>query len=118
MSVASLFELPCVMLPDERLVTSAGRSLTYTDVRRRSIRLAAALQGTATEGSGVAILSTNHPVWLEALLAASRLGTHLVALNFRAREDELREMLRQGAAGIVLVEPRYLDLVESAVRGL
>lgn len=114
-SFATLFELPCAMLPDEPLVTHGAGSLTYSEVRERSVRLAGALHELGIRpGAGVAIMSTNRPVWLEAFLATSRLGARLVGLNYRAKEDELGEMLRQGDVSVIIFEPRYLGLVRSA----
>lgn len=116
---ATLFELPCAMLPSERLVTHAGRSWTYAEVRHRSIRLASALREMGVgSGSAVAIMSTNHPVWLEGLLATSRLGAHLVGLNYRAKEEELRGMLEHTGTAVAFVESRYVELVRSAQDGL
>ena len=113
-SFASLFELPCAMLSDGRLVSFGDQSWTYAEVRERSVRLASALQALGVgPGSGVAVMSTNHPIWLEAFLACSRLGAHLVGLNYRAKEDDLRGMIEQTEVSVAFVEPRYLTLVRA-----
>jgi acyl-CoA synthetase (AMP-forming)/AMP-acid ligase II len=102
------------MLGDEELVSFGGQAWSYAEVRERSIRLASALHGLGVRpGSGVAIMSTNHPVWLEAFLACSRLGAQLVGLNYRAKEGELRGMFDQADVSVTFVEPRYVDLIRA-----
>src|SRR5205823_6287912 len=103
--------LPCAMLPHERLVTHASDSWTYAEVRERSIRLASRLEELGVgRGAAVGIMSTNHPVWLEGFLATSRLGAHLVGLNYRAKEEDLKAMLGRSLVSVLFVEPRYASL--------
>jgi fatty-acyl-CoA synthase len=108
---------------DRPLVVTDDVSLTYGEVRDRSVRLA---DGLAALGIGpehrVAILMTNFPEFVPVKFAASRTGAISVPLNFRYRKDELAYVLRQSEASVLITMTGfdgmdYLELLDGIAPG-
>jgi acyl-CoA synthetase (AMP-forming)/AMP-acid ligase II len=118
-NTANFLTIPASIVPDHELVVFDGRRQTYQETAVRVRRLAAALaeRGIAP-GDGVAVLDTNSSRYLEAYFATSMLGAVLVPLNYRARADELAEMLHASGARMCMVGNRYVALVPSLRRRL
>src|SRR5512138_3004725 len=71
-------------VPDRIAVDDGRRTLTHAELDERACRLANSLRGLGVErGSRVAILSENRAEYIEATLAAARIGAILCALNWR-----------------------------------
>ena len=79
-------EAPCL--------TTAGRTLTYGDVRRLSWRIARAFDRAGVEpGEKVAILSANDPVAFSCVFGISRAGAVWCPVNPRNEAAENRDLL-------------------------
>ena len=79
-------EAPCL--------TTAGRTLTYGDVRRLSWRIARAFDRAGVEpGEKVAILSANDPVAFSFVFGISRAGAVWCPVNPRNEAAENRDLL-------------------------
>jgi fatty-acyl-CoA synthase len=91
--------------PERVALRFEGEEITYGDLERRVLSLAAVLRrrwGVST-GDRVAYLGFNHPVVLELLFACARLGAIFVPLNWRLALPEHREILRDCAPRVLLV---------------
>jgi long-chain acyl-CoA synthetase len=97
-------------------VTSAGRSVTYTELAARVATLAAALAGLGVgEGERVAFLGINSLAHLECWLGVPAAGRVLVDLNTRLAEEELAYMV-DDCAPRVLIHDEANAVVAAALR--
>jgi len=91
--------------PERPAVTFAGRTTTYAELHDRAGRLAAVLRDRGVRtGDRVAILALNRTEYVEALVAASRLGAIAVPLNFRLAAAEVAYQLRDCGAVALLTD--------------
>jgi fatty-acyl-CoA synthase len=91
-----------------------ARSMTFREWNRRSCRLANALLGLRLDkGDRIAILAYNCVEWMEIYAATAKAGLIAVPINFRLREEEIRYIVEDCAAGAFIVQD---DLMESVAR--
>ncbi|HEX4811334.1 MAG TPA: AMP-binding protein, partial [Nonomuraea sp.] len=92
------------MTPGRVALTCRGRDLTYADLRERTYRLASALAGMGVgRGDRVAYLGANDPAMVETFFAAGLLGAVFVPLNSRLATPELRFVLEDADASVLLL---------------
>lgn len=87
----------------------SGARYSYRQLNERANRLAAALRyrlGVA-QGDRVAILAKNRVEYLDALFATGKLGAILVPLNWRLTVAELRYMLDDSGARLLIIGPEF-----------
>ncbi|MFE2938127.1 AMP-binding protein [Streptomyces sp. NPDC059255] len=92
---------------------------TYTEVRRRSIRLAAGLMALGVRaGDHVAVDLANFPDIIALKYAVARVGAVSVSVNFLLRHEELRYVLRQSDAVLLITMDafRKLDYLDALDR--
>ncbi|TMR99764.1 acyl-CoA synthetase [Nonomuraea basaltis] len=89
------------MTPDRAALTCGDRNHTYRDLRERTYRLASALG--VGRGDRVAYLGANHPSLVETFFAAGLLGAVFVPLNTRLATPELRFILEDADASVLLL---------------
>ncbi|MFH8221984.1 AMP-binding protein [Streptomyces sp. NPDC018057] len=98
-----------MMRPDRAALRYLGATTTWAQLSGRSLRLAAALAGRGVrEGDRVAMLTLNHPWFVESVLAANSLGAMAVPLNFRLAPPELDGILSDCAPSALVVDARLL----------
>ncbi len=108
-TVGDLLRGPVRQTPDRVALDDGTRALTFAALDGRVDRLARALAALGVgRGERIAILSENRVEYVEASLAAARLGAILCALNWRLAEREL-------AHCVALVEPRVAIVSERFV---
>ncbi|EFC81957.1 long-chain fatty acid--CoA ligase [Parafrankia sp. EUN1f] len=100
--------------PDTAALHYEGRTIAAGEVARTVRQLAAGLTriGLAKDDR-VAYLGYNSPVLLEAMLAAAHLGAVFAPLNFRLAATEIRQILLNCDARVLIVEEGHRALVES-----
>ncbi|UJW30341.1 long-chain-fatty-acid--CoA ligase [Saccharothrix sp. AJ9571] len=104
-----------MMRPDKPALRYLGDTTTWAQLSRRSLRLAAALAGRGvTEGERVALLTLNHPWFVESVFAANSLGAMAVPLSFRLAPLELDYILADCTPSAVVVDARLLPLLKAA----
>ncbi|WP_170970218.1 AMP-binding protein [Nocardioides jishulii] len=103
------------MRPDDPALRHRGVSTTWAQLAERFLRGAAGLQerGVA-EGDRVALLTLNHPWFVEAVFAANSLGAMAVPLNFRLAPPELDHILGDSTPSAVFVDAMLLPLLKAA----
>lgn len=95
------------------------RRLAWSDLRARSENLAAWMkQAGASHQGKVAIYTYNHTAYMEACYAAMKAGLVPVNVNYRYREDELRYLLENADAEIVVVHEEFVPLLDSVAGDL
>ncbi|MCP2288404.1 acyl-CoA synthetase [Nocardia amikacinitolerans] len=91
------------MTPTAVAVTADDRQITYAQLRERVDRAAQVLRALGVgAGDRVAYLGPNHPVYLEILFAAGRLGAVFVPLNNRSTVAEIEYALTDSGARVLV----------------
>jgi long-chain acyl-CoA synthetase len=99
----------------DHLVFGAER-ITFAQLDERVAALAGGLARRGVgPGERVAILAANHPAWVEALWATTRLGAILVGLNGWWAADELAYALTDAEPRVLLVDERRLERIAGVV---
>ncbi len=112
-NLADALDLIAGLRADHDALIQGERRLTWREVERRAGSLAAWMKecGAAHQGK-VAIYTVNHPAYMESLWGAMKAGLVPVNVNYRYRAEELRYLLHNADAEIVVVHERFLPLLE------
>jgi len=103
-----------MMRPDKPALRYLGETTTWAQLSRRSLQLAAALADRGvTAGDRVAMLTLNHPWFVESVFAANSLGAMAVPLSFRLAPLELDHILADCTPSAVVVDAQLLSLLEA-----
>lgn len=104
-----------MMRPDKQALRHLGETTTWAQLSRRSLQLAAALadRGVAA-GDRVAMLTLNHPWFVESVFAANSLGAMAVPLSFRLAPLELDHILTDCTPSAIVVDAHLLPLLQAA----
>ena len=109
--------------PERDFVVTDDGAITYAGMAALVERLAKGLVARGvTAGDRVAVLIANHPEYVVAKYALSRLGAVMVPLNYMFRRDELAYVLRQSEAGGLLTMTGfrgtdYLEMLDGIAPG-
>ena len=108
LGVTELFLACARATPGALAVLEDGREVTYAALATRVERLAAGLQACGVRrGARIAILSENRAEYVEAMLAAGRIGAILACQNWRLAAPELSHCLNLVAPVLTIVSPRH-----------
>jgi long-chain acyl-CoA synthetase len=99
--------------PDKEAILFAGASITYSELHERAGRLSVALKEACglSPGDRVALFLPNHPEFVIAYYAAARLGAIAVSLNVMLKRDEVKFILNDSDAKILITSSRLLEQV-------
>ena len=101
--------------PGRTALVQPGRTLTYAGLAERVERLAGALTRLGVRpGDRVAYLGVNDVTVFETLFATARCGALFVPLNYRLSGPEIRYMLDDSGASVLVHSPDTDDLVAAA----
>ena len=107
-----------LMQPGATAMRFMGRTTTWADFDHRVTKLAGALHRRGVrQGDRVMILMLNRPEFVEATLAANRIGAIAVPVNFRLTPPELAFLVEDCQAAVLVTEP-VLAAVGTAVRAI
>ena len=86
-----------------------GAKVPRAELEARAARGASALaaQGVG-EGDVVAVMLYNRPEWLELMLACRRLGAYWCPINWHFKADEVRHILADCGAKLLVAEPELV----------
>ncbi len=83
-----------------------GQFVPRAELESRAARAARALvQRGVGEGDVVAAMLFNRPEWLELMLACRRLGAYWCPINWHYKADEVRHILADSGAKLLVAEP-------------
>ena len=104
---------------DEEAIVQGARRISWRQLERRARNLAAWMleQGASHQGK-VAIYTYNHPAYMEAVYGAFKAALVPVNVNYRYREEELRYLLDNADAEIVVVHADFVALLASVLNAL
>ena len=92
--------------PDQPAAPLAGGSLTYREFGEHAAALAAGLDALGVGvGERVAVVSHNSARLLVAFFGVCGWGRVLVPINFRLHPEEVRYIVEQSGATVLLVDP-------------
>ena len=115
MGVAGGFKAVALRFPDRVGVIDELGELTFAEIERRSNALADSLaQLGVGEGDGVAILIRNHRGFLDASLAAAKLGADMLYLNTAFAAPQLGEVCEREKPSVVIHDQEFTELIDKA----
>jgi fatty-acyl-CoA synthase len=102
------------MTPDRIAIAFGDTEYRYAELAERVARLAGGLRGLGVRpGDRVAYLGPNHPAYLETLFAVGAVGAVFVPINFRLSAPEVRYVLADSGAGLLIHGPAQSALVDA-----
>ncbi|GAA2804374.1 AMP-binding protein [Crossiella cryophila] len=105
--------------PDAPAIIDELGTLTWAEVNNRSTRLAHGLAGLGLRtGDTLAVLCRNHRGLIESMVAAGKLGAHLVLLNTGASAAQIGAVLRDEEITLVVADAEFRPLLAKAPRGV
>ncbi|WP_020386216.1 AMP-binding protein [Kribbella catacumbae] len=110
-SMAALGAIAAIRFPDQPAVIDERGTITYQDLDRRCSREAAGLhaQYGIVAGSKVAVLCRNHRGFLEATLAASRLGADVLFVNTEFALPQLKAVLERHRPDLLIHDSEFAE---------
>ena len=119
MNTTEFLMIASAIVPDRVAMHFDGQEITFADVQERVNRLA---NGMADRGVGagdrVAVMQVNCPEVIEAYFAIAQLDAIYVPINFRAKSEELDQMLNVAQPSLLLIGERYLPLLDTGGSGI
>jgi fatty-acyl-CoA synthase len=104
-----------ILRPDEIAIVDELGTLTFGEVHTRTNALANAwLDAGLGEGDGVAIMCRNHRGFIEATVAASKIGAHALYLNTAFAGPQLTEVVQREKPTAVVYDQEFTELLEDA----
>ncbi len=104
-----------VRMPDRLGLIDELGSLTFGELHRRSNALARALaERGVREGDSVAIMCRNHRGFVDASVAAAKLGADVLYLNTAFAGPQLVEVLDREDPAVVVHDAEFTGLLEKA----
>ena len=101
-----------LMRPDRAALRYRGETTTWAQLSRRSLQIAAGLAARGVgEGDRVALLTLNHPWFVETVFGANSLGAMAVPLNFRLAPPELDYILGDSTPSAIFVDAPLVPLL-------
>lgn len=114
MNTTDFLSIANAICPDRDCIVFEGKRWTYAQVNERVNQLGNLLiQKGIKKGDRVGFLHVNCNQYIEAYFAAARVGAIFVPLNFRAKADEMTQMLVHAEVKNLFVGNRYSDMVRS-----
>ncbi len=109
------FVAQAALVPDRPALVDDLGELTYAQVHERSNRLAGALRARGVgPGDGVAVMCRNHRGFVDASLAAAKLGADVVYLNTAFAGPQLADVLAREQPRVVLHDQEFTGLLAGA----
>jgi acyl-CoA synthetase (AMP-forming)/AMP-acid ligase II len=108
-----------IQYPHEIAVIDERGSLTFEQVHRRSNSLAHSLAEMGVGyGDGVGIMCRNHRGFIEATLAAAKLGASALYLNTAFAGPQLAEVTRREGPKVLVYDDEFTALLEGVDDGV
>ena len=112
MNTSEFLMIAGAIVPDRPAVIFDGQTITFAELAERVNRLANGLSEMGVgSGDRVATMQVNTNQCIETYFAAAQLDAIYVPINFRAKTEELAQMLEIAGPTVLLLGKRYLSLV-------
>lgn len=104
-TISALLDRNAAAAGDQRFLVIGSTRLTYAQMRDRARRTAASLQGLGvTKGDAVALLMSNCPTFLDVVFGCAYLGAIAVPINSRFQVTELRHVVPDSGAKVLVLD--------------
>ena len=114
MNTTEFLSIACAIVPDRRALIFEGLEFRFEELRQRVNRLASSLSALGVgAGDRVATMQVNCNQSIEIYFAAAQLDALYVPLNFRARAEELDQLLAIAQPSILFIGERYFPLLQT-----
>ena len=116
LAVTSGFAMSAQRCPDRPALIDELGSLTYRQLDQRANALTAALQGLpGGTPEVVAIMCRNHRGFVEALIAANRIGADVLLLNTSFAGPALADVVNREGADAMIFDEEFTESVDRAL---
>ena len=115
MAATSGFASAAQRCPDRPGLVDELGTLTWKQIDERSDALGAALQALPSVPNTVGIMCRNHRGFVEALVAANRIGTDVLLLNTSFAGPALAEVVAREGADAVIYDEEFAETVDRAL---
>ena len=113
MNIGEGLTLNAINYPNKTALVYEGRRATYSQMNRRTNRLANAVAGLGLgKGDKVAVLLHNCPEYMEAIFALAKAGVVIVPLNYRLAPPEVEYIVNNSESRLLITERECLAQVE------
>ena len=115
-NLAHALDIVAEIRADEDSLIQGDRRLSWSQVERRARNLSAWMveRGASHQGK-VAVYTYNHPAYMESIYAAFKASLVPVNVNYRYQAEELRYLLDNSDAEIVVVHEDFAALLEEVL---
>ncbi len=114
MNTSEFLMIAGAIVPDRTAIVFDGRSYSFEELAERVNRLANALSELGVEaGDRVATMQVNTNQCVEIYFASAQLDATYVPINFRAKTEELAQMLSISQPSCLFIGERYLPLLQN-----
>src|SRR3954466_12086003 len=112
---AAGYSAAAVRYPDDDAIIDEPGRLTFKEVNERTNRLANAwLDAGLGEGDSIGIMCRNHRYFIEATVAASKLGIDCLYLNTAFGGPQLAEVVKREKPIAIVFDEEFTELLEDA----
>jgi acyl-CoA synthetase (AMP-forming)/AMP-acid ligase II len=117
MNTSEFLTIAAAIVPERAAVVFDGQTITFEGLAERVNRLANGLAELGVgPGDRVATMQVNTNQCIESYFAVAQLDAIYVPINFRAKTNELAQMLEIASPTCLLLGERYLPLVPEGSR--
>jgi acyl-CoA synthetase (AMP-forming)/AMP-acid ligase II len=103
------------LMPDRTWLVDEQGELTFREVDRRTNALARGLQELGvSEGDSIALMARNHRGFVEATVAAAKLGADLLYLNTAFAGPQLVDVLERESPTVVVHDEEFTSMLAKA----
>src|SRR4051812_28895694 len=116
MGITSGFAAAAQRCPDRPGLVDELGTLTWREIDQRADAFAAALQALPGGGPNViGLMARNHRGFVDALIAANRMGVDVLLLNTSFAGPALAEVINREGVDVVIYDEEFTDTVDRAL---
>jgi acyl-CoA synthetase (AMP-forming)/AMP-acid ligase II len=115
MGITSGFAAAAQRCPDRPGLVDEIGTLTWREIDERADALAAGLQGLPSPSKVIGIMARNHRGFVEALIAANRIGADVLLLNTSFAGPALAEVVQREGVDAVIYDEEFTATVDRAL---
>ncbi|HVQ50492.1 MAG TPA: acyl-CoA ligase FadD12 [Mycobacterium sp.] len=115
MGITSGFAAAAQRCPDRPGLVDELGTLTFREIDQRADAFAAALQALPSPSKVIGIMARNHRGFVEALIAANRIGADVLLLNTSFAGPALAEVVQREGVDAVIYDEEFTATVDRAL---
>ena len=113
MRTTEFLTIASAIVPDRTALYFDSETVSFLSLQQRANRLANAMADKGVgKGDRLAVMQVNSTENIVAYFAAAQLDAIYVPINFRAKAEELQQMLAIAQPSLILIGERYLPLLQ------